>query len=104
MSFSAKYEEDVMQSSGAEVLCQFVLVEPTGLEDADMIADHVKEHKSVLLNTETLDAAVEVRILDYLRGFVYACDGSITRLADGLILVAPNGVDVSGQIADFLDK
>lgn len=100
MSIAAKYDDPALESSNSVVLNQFVLVEPTDLNDTNMIADHIKEHKSVLLNTETLDAAVEVRILDFLKGFVYACDGSITHLAQGLILIAPNGVDVSGNKLD----
>ena len=40
-----------------------------------------------------------LRVLDFAIGASYALDGTIRRVSKGIFLIAPNGVDISGNIS-----
>ena len=43
---------------------------------------------------------VSKRILDFLNGIVYAIDGKMEKLGPGIVLCAPKGFEIEGNISD----
>lgn len=79
-----------------------VLYEPTDFEEAPGIVDNLKNRKPVVINLESLDQELAKKIFDFLNGAVYALDGSIQKISKGIFILAPNNVDVAGNIKEEL--
>ena len=77
---------------------QVVIVKPDHFEDVTMIADHLNAKKSVVLNLEASNRETSRRILDFLSGVAYANGGSIRKVANSTFMIAPNDVDVMGEL------
>ena len=89
-------------SVGSQI--QVVLVKPSRFEDATAIADHLNEHKTVVLNLEMANRETSRRLIDFLSGTAYAQKGSIKKVAHCTYIITPNNVDVLGDlILDDID-
>ncbi len=77
---------------------QVVLVKPERFEDVPGIADHLNEHKTVLLNLEAANRDTSRRLIDFLSGVAYANHGSIRKIANSTFIIAPTDVDVMGEL------
>ena len=62
--------------------------------DALTAASAVKQHKSVVVDTEQMDAAAAQRLLDFVAGAVDAIDGNAERLGENSFLFTPHQVQV----------
>jgi len=71
-----------------------VVIQPKSFDEAQDIADHLKERKPVIMNLEAVDTAVSRKIVDFLSGATYALDGNIQKITNGIFLVAPNNVGI----------
>lgn len=79
-----------------------VIMQPACFEDAQDICDHLKSKKPIVINLEDVEKDCAQRIVDFLSGSVYALDGNIQKVANGIFLVAPNNVDIMGEFKDEL--
>lgn len=70
------------------------VVRPATFDDVSMIADHLIEGCTVVLNLELLDRPTTVRMLDFLNGVTYTKDGEIKNVAQNTYIITPNGIDV----------
>lgn len=73
-----------------------VIIQPESFDQAREICEHLKNKKPVILNVEDLEKANAQRIIDFLSGAVYALNGNIQKVSNGIFLVAPNNVDIMG--------
>ena len=71
-----------------------VVIQPRSFDEAQSIADHLKERKPVIMNLEAVETAVSRKIVDFLSGATYALDGNIQKITNGIFLVAPNNVGI----------
>lgn len=89
-------------SLGSQI--QVVLVKPSRFEDVTAIADHLNEHKTVVLNLEMANRETSRRLIDFLSGTAYAQKGSIKKVAHCTYIITPSNVDVLGDlILDDID-
>ncbi|MDK2798632.1 MAG: cell division inhibitor SepF [Clostridiales bacterium] len=79
-----------------------VVMQPESFDEAKDIADHLKNKKPVVINLEDVEKDVARRIVDFLSGSVYALDGNIQKISNGIFLVAPYNVDIMGDFKDEL--
>ncbi|HET8738714.1 MAG TPA: cell division protein SepF, partial [Acidimicrobiia bacterium] len=63
--------------------------------DARMLADRVRERVPVVLDMRGSDAELMRRVVDFSSGLIYALDGSMRRVGNGLVLVLPPRVTLS---------
>ena len=77
-------------------------IQPTAYSDAQEIADHLKSKKPVVVNLEKLDKDVAVKIVNFLSGAVYALDGSMQKVSNGILLLAPYNVGIMGDFGEEL--
>lgn len=79
-----------------------VLNEPRSYDEAQEIADHLKNRRSVIVNLQRVRMDLAVRIVDFLSGTVYALGGTISKLGPNIFLCTPDSVDVQGTITEML--
>lgn len=79
-----------------------VIYEPSEFEEAPSIVDNLKNRKPVIINLESLDQEIAKKIFDFLNGAVYALDGNIQKVSKGIFILAPNNVDISGNLREEL--
>lgn len=77
-----------------------VLVEPISFNDAPQICDNLKSRKTVVVNLEKSDTEEARKIFDFLNGAIYALDGKIQKIANGVFILAPNNVDILSEIGE----
>lgn len=81
---------------------KLVVMQPESFEDARDIANHLKSKKPVVMNLESVEKDVARRIVDFLSGAVYALDGNIQKVSNGIFLIAPYNVGIMGDFKDEL--
>lgn len=72
-----------------------MVLEPLSFDDAQHIADHLKNKKPVVINFENTDTDIAKRIIDFVSGTTYALSGNIQKVGNNIFLCAPNNVDVA---------
>jgi len=77
---------------------KMVVSQPNTFEDAKDICDHLKSNKPVVINLEGIEKHDAQRIIDFLSGSIYALDGSIQKVSCDIFVIAPNNVEVSGDL------
>ena len=71
-----------------------VLVKPEEFDAATVIAKHICQGATVILNCEDTDEKVARRVIDFLSGCAFALDGSIKKASSNVIIIAPKDVGV----------
>lgn len=69
-------------------------IEARGFSDAKKIADFLRERIPVIVNLRGADPAVVRRLVDFTSGLVYALDGSMRKVSEGVLLVSPPRVKI----------
>lgn len=77
-----------------------ILVEPRAFSEAQQIADYLKDKNQVVVNFKRVTSDVSKRIMDFLNGIVYAIDGTMEKLGPGIVLCAPKGFEIEGNISE----
>jgi cell division inhibitor SepF len=85
--------EAVRGSPQAEV-CLVVTHE---FDDAEHIAERFRAGIPVIANVQSCEAGVATRLIDFCSGLTYALDGGLQRIDEGLFLLAPHNVELSGE-------
>ncbi|MCR8656015.1 cell division protein SepF [Paenibacillus endoradicis] len=80
---------------------RMVLCEPKSYDEAQAIADEIRNRKSVVVNLQRVQSELGLRIVDFLSGTVYALSGSISKLGPNIYLCAPETVEVQGSITEL---
>ncbi|WP_100373277.1 cell division protein SepF [Bacillus sp. FJAT-45037] len=81
-----------------------ILVEPRTYDEAQDIADHLKNRKAVIINLQRVSYDQAKRVVDFLSGTVYAIGGDIQKLGQNIFLCTPDNVDVTGSISEMLQE
>lgn len=87
-----------IHSSSAIAPMKVVLSEPSDFDDVKDICDELKNKKPVIVNFENVDTNLAQRMVDFISGAVYSLDGSIQKVSRGIIIIAPQNVDILGSI------
>ena len=99
VSFSGN-REPVAQQDNANA--RVVLVEPVRFEESQGIADKLLEQRAVVINIESCDTDIAAKIIDFVGGVVYAIDGTIQKVSQGIILAAPHNIDIASELKNDL--
>lgn len=79
-----------------------VLYEPRSYDEAQEIADHLRSHRSVVVNLQRIRKDQALRIIDFLSGTVYAVNGGISKVGHNIFLCTPDTVEIQGSITEIL--
>lgn len=72
-----------------------IVCEPQNFDEVQMLADHLKNRKQVIVNFENTPDDVSRRIFDFISGTTYALDGNSQQLGKDVFLFAPSNVEIS---------
>ena len=64
-------------------------------EDVVMVAEHLLDHCTVVLNLDAANKDVRRRIFDFLSGVAFSIGGQIKRVTENTYIITPSNVDVS---------
>ena len=83
-----------------------VLMKPVKFdEDANTIADHLMEKRTVVMNMENTDPDIARRLLDFVSGVAYATERQrSSSVAAKTYIVTPYSVDLMGDLIDGLEN
>lgn len=76
-----------------EIQSDILLVEE--FADARALADRIRDRTPVVLDMRNIDGDLVRRIVDFSSGLIYALDGSMRKVGEGLVLVVPPRVTLS---------
>lgn len=82
---------------------EVVVIHPESMEDGNEITDTLLSGRAVVLNLEGINPDVAQRIIDYSAGSCYAMRGNLQKISNYIFLVAPSGVDISGDFQRALN-
>ena len=82
---------------------KMILLEPRAFSEAQTIADYLKSRNTVVVNLKRVTPEVAKRIVDFLSGALYAIEGDLQKLGNGIFLCTPNNVNVEGKITGERD-
>jgi cell division inhibitor SepF len=72
-----------------------IVIEPKSFDDAQQVANCLKEKRPVVINFENTDEEAAKRIIDFVSGTTYALSGEIKKVGRNVFLCAPSNVNVS---------
>jgi FtsZ-interacting cell division protein YlmF len=90
VSFSAR---EASRAGNPEV----AVFAPRAFGDVTHIADGLRSRQVVIVNLQHADRGLLQRIVDFTSGVAYTLEGKIQKLAEGMYLVVPAGVQVNAQ-------
>jgi cell division inhibitor SepF len=67
---------------------------PESFEEARLVCNNIRENIAVIVNLENMKKDLGQRIVDFISGAVFALDGSITKISNGIFVVAPTSFTV----------
>ena len=77
------------------VAIELKVVRPETYASVTEIADHLLNHRTVVLNLEATNREVAKRLIDFLAGVAYSIDGQLKNVANNTYTNTPCNVDVS---------
>jgi len=72
------------------------LVEPHGFDDAKGIATRFRDGEAEIVDLRGCEPQLRIRLVDFCSGLVYALDGSLQIIDDGILMLSPSHITVSG--------
>jgi cell division inhibitor SepF len=97
-------KQNVVSLQSLQKSSKMVLLEPRVYAEAQEIADHLKNRRSVVVNLQRIEHDQAKRIVDFLSGTVYAIGGDIQKIGINIFLCTPDNVEVSGNISEIINN
>ncbi|MEU8382056.1 cell division protein SepF [Streptosporangium sp. NPDC048865] len=74
---------------------RIVMLTPMKYNDAPVIGQHFREGQTVIMDVSGMSTAEATRMVDFVAGLAYGCEGRIERIAEKVFLLAPAEVEIS---------
>ena len=74
---------------------QITTIKPKDLNDAQTVANCLRDKVPVVINFEETDTDEAKRIIDFVSGTIYAVDGVIKKVSQNVFICAPDNVTVT---------
>ena len=110
MGYAAENEDDAMmdddnyapEAASAPVnisgnAIELKVVRPESFKNADQIADHLLNRRTVVLNLEAAGKDTAKRLIDFLTGVAFAIKGDIRKVSNNTYVITPGNVTVTGD-------
>ncbi|WP_003541811.1 cell division protein SepF [Desulfotomaculum nigrificans] len=75
-----------------------VVCEPASFDEAQGIADNLKNRRAVIINLEKVGAEQARRIVDFVSGTTFALGGNMQKVGQGIFLFVPNNIDITNDL------
>ena len=97
-------KETAKKSTNKDIKNKTILVEPRAFSEAQQIADYLKTNNQVVVHFKRVTSDVSKRIMDFLNGIIYAIEGTMQKLGPGIVICAPKGFEIEGNISEEESK
>ncbi|MBT9173728.1 MAG: Cell division protein SepF [Syntrophomonadaceae bacterium] len=74
---------------------RLIIAKPREFAEAQLIVEHIKTRKPVLVNLEGTEHNEARRIIDFLSGATFALDGNMQKVSQQIFVFAPAQVEVN---------
>ncbi len=91
-------EPKVVSMNNDENKVNVTIIKPEDFNDSANVVNNLKSEKPVIINLESLDIDVARKIFDFCSGALYALNGKIFKISKNIFLLAPENVDISGNL------
>jgi cell division inhibitor SepF len=81
-----------------------VIHSPQNFEESEKIVQHLLENKPVILNLSKLEDGITNKVFNFCSGALCALQGHMIKIDAGIFLLAPNNIDVTGDIKEELES
>ena len=88
----------------ADKQVKVVVLEPSGFDDSQKIADYLRNNQPVVVNFEGTDNVVTKRMTDFISGTIYALGGSMKKIGRSILVCAPKNVDIDAGASVYDEK
>jgi len=104
---SDEEEEDgnqgrVIQFHGKEEGESVKVIRAQTFNEAQIVAEFLKEGKTIVVNLEGIEIGKAQRIIDFIGGASFAVDGSLKAISNNIFIVAPGNIEVTGDLREEL--
>jgi cell division inhibitor SepF len=72
-----------------------VVCEPETFDEVQVLADHLKNRKQIILNFEHTAPEISQKIIDFISGTTYALEGNSQQLGNNMFIFTPSNVEIS---------
>lgn len=84
--------------SGGGKNMRLVITKPREFSEAQVIVEHIKNRKPVLVNLEETEKDEAKRIIDFISGATFALDGNMQKVSQQIFVFAPAQVEVNAEV------
>ncbi|MDM8533565.1 cell division protein SepF [Clostridiaceae bacterium HSG29] len=81
-----------------------VIHSPKDFDECERIVQNLLENKPVILNLTTLEDGLTNKVFNFCSGALCALQGHMIKIDVGIFLLAPNNIDVTGDIKEELES
>ncbi|CCO08763.1 cell division protein SepF [Desulforamulus hydrothermalis] len=74
-----------------------VVCEPASFDEAQNIADNLKNRRAVVVNLERAGAEQARRIVDFISGTTFALSGDMQKVGQNIFLFVPSHIDIAND-------
>lgn len=83
---------------------QVRVIKPAHMDDAQDIADLLLSGSIVFINFTGVDGSLLRDITSFVSGVIYSIDGSLERISSSVLIAAPAGVAVEGDMHEAIGR
>lgn len=81
-----------------------VVCEPENFDEVQVLADHLKNRKQIILNFENTPPDVSQKVIDFISGTTYALEGHTQQLGQHIFLFTPSNVEIARDHRSLMRK
>lgn len=97
-------KKKIVQLQSAHQQTKMVLAEPNYYDDVVTLCDHIKNRCTVIVNMQRLSTTDARKVMDFMSGVIFALEGDIQKISSDTFICAPEHVDISGMISEFMES
>ena len=94
VNFQAAASNAAMNNVAAYKM-KVVVIEPKSFDDAQQVANCLRDKRPVVINFENTVDEDAKRITDFISGTIYALNGEIKKVSNNVFFCAPSNVNIS---------
>ena len=92
----------VIQFHGKEEGESVKVIRPQTFNEAQIVADFLKEGKTIVVNLEGIEIGQAQRIIDFTSGACYSLGGTLQKVSSYIFVLGPYNVDITGDLQNIL--
>lgn len=76
---------------------QVVIIQPSCIESAQEVCNHLRAGRTVICNYEKIDQKVAQRVMDFITGSTFAIDGQVHKVSPMIFVAIPRNISLMDE-------